>query len=479
MARSSKYVQIDKQILIEYIYTDTLNPESYEVDSHPVEILSNGYTNTNYYFNSDSAPIDMGNIRDRSAIPVNNKYSKYVYLNKDLPINYIDYDSNLTKTTNLVQNFDSPTTTNIKYDTIKIHLQTGFTFSDLDGYIFNITITQRGGAVINLMSLVYRKTDSYQTFNSNPFIVGEKEYSSYIEVKIPAVNYLLSPNTANPPISSDTLNSRLTSKNVQTDIAPTNRNLGVGLLKSTMIDIKLLEIFESKKENGFTYFSVRENNSVSFNQKDEFEQLVAKIKESESGDYYELYGEYNGIIFEDFITTLNNQPNSNYMVFHEFFLEEQIDTEFVETTRQTLIQTEYWDKPVIYRPVVMNASSAVSYTINYALRIINRVDNTQIIKTSTLTSFNVKKYGPKMQQLNMGVSPKIVHIYNKIEKINSENSVLSQNETSLNNSKIQIKTEFVNVYRDRVNIKVSFSKVKLDKIKKENKNEFVKQNTKK
>jgi len=460
MSSTSKYIQLNKNILLEYVYTDQSNPEEISVSDNPIEILTNEHNTTNYMFNSDSMLIDSGNLRDRSAVPID-EAGTYAFLNKDLPLNYNDYDDNLTATENLKINFDNASQTVI-YDTVKIHLQTGFSF-EKEGYLFEIYFDQRGSSRSYVLALVLKKGDSYAQMNPNPFTIANKLYTNYIELKVPAFMYLTAPHNSNPPTNDDALNSRLTSKNVQTIAVPDAKNLGIGFNRTGMINIGLKNIYDIYNDNGFTYLKTSNIIETSITIKDNFDLLVARIKEANDGDYFELYGEYNGLIFEDFISNLNNQPNSNYVVFHDYKVLEQVGVSFTETSSQTIIQNNNWDKPMLYRPIILNSENAVSYIIQYELRLINTFDNSQIIKKSQFSSYEVKKYGKNMTRINLGLTPTVVNVYNKIEQNVlegfSQSGQISTSELASSNP-VNIITEYINVYRDKINIKAKSTKIK-------------------
>lgn len=456
MAGTSRYYKLDNQILVEYIYTDPANPEELSGNSYGVEILTNRYTSTNYMFSSASAPTDMGNLRGRSSVPVGD-LTEYVHLNTNLPLKYNDYDDQLTSTSDLLQVFAPDV--DITYDTIRIHLMSGFDFNDFEGYVMEIQATMIGLAKVNLSSLTYLKGDNFETLNPKPFMVADRLYSSYIELKIPALGYFVSDSrfVANNFISKLTRNNPLVTGGNAT---------GKGIVPTSTIDITLRGIREVRKENGFSYFKLKEVNVVALNQTDNFNLLVARIQESTSGDYYEFYGEYNGVIFEDFMNTLNNQNNSTYIAFHEFSVKEQMLTTFVETTNQSIVQTGDWDQPMLYRPIIVNSSSAISYVITYTLRLINTYDNSQIIKQSQYTSTDVKKYGRRLPQINLGISPTVAKVYNYLNQpepftINVE----SENSQDPTKDKIVIKTEYVSTFIHNNNIKVSTAPIKVKKEK--------------
>ena len=443
---TSQYIQIQNSILIEYIYTDIVTPEEYTIPELPIEVLSNNYTSEKQFFTRYDKIDDNINVRDISVAPVNINKTEYVFLNRDLPLNYIDYDSNFTSSSNLEPDFFPGYS--VKYDTIKIHLTTSFTFDVYDGYIFNFYATSRDEKNVNLATIMYRKTDSYEINNPNPFIIGERLYTKYIEFKVPALYFLLSESKTNY-----TLTKYLTNE--------------LGYISTSKINISFKAIRSTETRNSFKFFKVSELNKVAFPYKDDYNTFVAKIQESSVGDYYEFYGEYNGEIFEDFIAYLNSQQYSDYLAYHEISIQEQVGSSFIQTAKQTIIQTSNWDKSILYRPIILYSSSAVSFVINYILRLVNKIDNTQIIRTSQLISYNVKKYGRYINKLYLGLVPTIDKVYNKVDTDVSattitltNNNIINVDNTSVGS--IIVNTEYINVFRDRLNISVKFSNIKLN-----------------
>ena len=107
MASTSKYIQIDPQILVEYIYEDSatsgVTGGEYETDNTGgngirCHVLTNDYTNTRFFFNEDSpqAGVSTGNKRTHSAVPINTDRNKYAWLTLTGALFYGDYDSNIT-----------------------------------------------------------------------------------------------------------------------------------------------------------------------------------------------------------------------------------------------------------------------------------------------------------------------------------------------------------------------------------------------
>ena len=79
--------------------------------------------------------------------------------------------------------------TKIKYDKIRLHLRSGFSFASrgYDGFLFEIK-TKRISEIENFLTqIVYLNTSSFEIKNPKPFILSETLYSNFIEIKIPSI----------------------------------------------------------------------------------------------------------------------------------------------------------------------------------------------------------------------------------------------------------------------------------------------------
>ena len=99
----------------------------------------------------------------------------------------------------------------------------------------------------------------------------------------------------------------------------------------------------------------------------------------------------------------------------------------------------------------------------------NKFDATQIIKNAKLTSFQTQQYGRQMIQLNLGVVPTVANVYNQINNNTGKQLVVGGGtpaDTNANTSeqiaeKLVVKTKYVTMYRDRLNIKAAITPVKV------------------
>ena len=445
---SSKFIQLSDGILLEYIYTSQSNPTEFNTGTHPIEIMRDGHTGGSYLFNTDSVSVEMGNYRDISVAAINKNKTQYAYLDTDIGVPYNDFDPELTDSVNLLQSF-SPQQ-NIAYDKIRVHFVAGFTFTGYDGIIFETLVPRRDGVELNLSSINFLKTDT-PVFNPDPVLINDKLYATYIEWRVPSLFYMNNSfNTADP----NGIGYRLTE--------------GQGFLSTPTITFKATGIYETIVDNGYSYYNVEEINAATFPSRDIYDNLYASVTQSDGGDYFELTGEVTGSTFSNFMATLG----SDWIVFHEINVSEQIGTTFTKTSTQVFTQTTNFDTPILFRPIILNSAVATSFSINYLLRIYNKADNTQILKNAKLTSFDVKKYGRRLMKINLGVVPTVANVYNQIAPNDGKNIIVSNGgggaapgQTSDQIvEQLVIKTKYVTSFRDRLNVKAAISPAKIQTI---------------
>lgn len=450
---SSKFIQIADGILLEYIYTSQSNPTEFNTATHPIEIMRDGHTGGSYLFNPESVSAEMGNYIDISAAAINKNKTQYAYLDNDIGVPYNDFDPELTNSVNLLQTF-SPQQ-NIAYDKIRVHFIAGFSFTGYDGIIFETLVPRRDGVLLNLSSINFLKTDT-PVFNPDPVLINDKLYASYIEWRVPSLYFM---NNSFDPAVSNSLGYKLTE--------------GQGFLSTPTITFKATGIYETIIDNAYNYYNVEEINATTFASRDIYDNVYAQVIESDGGDYFELSGQVTGSTFEDFIMQLNaSSGGADNIVFHEINVSEQIGTNFIKTSTQVFTQTTNFDNPILFRPIILNSSVAVSFSINYMLRIYNRSDNTQIVKIAKLTSFDVNKYGRRLMKINLGVVPTVANVYNQIAKDDGSNIIVNNGgvgtkpgETSDQIvEQLVVKTKYVTSFRDRINVKAAISPAKIQTI---------------
>ncbi len=447
---SSRFIQISEQILIEYVYTSQATPTTYNTATYPIELMRDTNTKGTYFFNTDSVSAVMGNYRDISAASNNATKTQYVSLDTDIGVPYNDFSPALTDSANLLQTFTPEL--DVAYDKIKVHFVAGFSFEGFDGIVFEALVPRRDGVMLNLASINFLKTDT-PTFNPDPLLIADKLYATYIEWRVPSLFFMNNLFSATQP------------NGVAYKITE-----GQGFLGTPAITLRATGIYDTIVQNAYSFYEMQEINSVSILNRDIYDNLYAQVIQSDAGDYFELSGQVTGSTFSNFIAQLNSS-GGQYIVFHEISVTEQIGTVFTQTSFQVISQDNDFDEPVLFRPIIKNANSAVSFSINYVLRLYNKADATQIIKNARLTSFETQKYGRQMVQINLGVVPTVANVYNRINNDTGKQIVIGtgSSDTSADTSeqiveKLVVKTSYVTTFRDRIKVKAAISPVKIQTI---------------
>ena len=284
------------------------------------------------------------------------------------------------------------------YDTIKLHLRTGYSFSGrgYDGFLFQTKVKRNSGVYNYFNSTVYLNTSSFEIQNPNPFILGESSYSKYIEIKVPSLVDMFSPSTNEE--FKDTFFAASGANSI-----PSSANYE--------FDFKLIDSVVTL--GGYEYINVSEGKSLTLSQEDEFTDIAVNVEHATDGDYFKIYGTYNGnkASFENYITGRIATSGDDITVFYEVQVAEQLGLNYINTFNNTFTQTSNYDEAIVFRPVIMNSSVSSNFLLSVNMRIYNETDNTQIVKTASLIYTQPKKYGKKLLKLalNSNFAPTVVY----------------------------------------------------------------------
>ena len=452
---SSRFIQLSEQILIEYTYTRQATPTEFSTTDYPIELMRDANTKGTYFFNTDAVNAVMGNDRDGSAVSNNATKTQYVSLDTSIGVPYNDFSPALTDTVNLLQTF-APAL-EVAYDKVKVHFVAGFSFQGFDGIVFETLAPRRDGVMLNLASINFLKTDTPQ-FAAEPLLLADKLYATFIEWRVPALFFM---NNLFTTADTNGLAYKITE--------------GQGFLGTPPITLRASGIYNTIIENAYSFYEMQEINSASILNRDIYDNLSASVTQSAGGDYFELQGKVAGSSFSNLIAQLNSS-GGNYVVFHEVSVTEQVGTVFTQTSFQVYTQNNDFDEPILFRPIIKNANTAVSFSIGYVLRLYNKADATQIIKNAKLTSFETQTYGRTMLQINLGVVPTVANVYNQINNDTGQQIIVGSSPANSNANtseqiaeKLVVKTKYVTTFRDRIKVKAAISPVKIQTITEETK----------
>ena len=162
----------------------------------------------------------------------------------------------------------------IRYDKIRLHLRSGFSFSarGYEGFLFEVKTDKTNEVQNYLTQIVYLNTSNFEIKNPKPLVIAETLYSSFIEVKIP------------------TLIGQY--QEFEDFFYGDNGVVGSSILLPTSNYNMSLKLIDKLEDNtGIDYFYTGEEQNFLVSREDEFQDFTAVIEEATDGDYFKVYGE--------------------------------------------------------------------------------------------------------------------------------------------------------------------------------------------
>ena len=329
-------------------------------------------------------------------------YDAYNYLNNNT------YWTGSNETDVLNTQADNTANINyIKYDTIRLHLRSGYNFASrgYEGFLFQVLAERNSGVENNLTQLVYLNSSNYELANPRPFILGETLFAKFIEVKVPT---LVNQNT-------EFLNRFFGDGSIGSSDLKPDSNYG--------INFKLISRIESS--GGFDFIHTAEENKFTISREDEFQDFTVNVEDATDGDYFRIYGERDGTTagFERYLLDKIQLSGDDIMVMFDVDVFEQIGTSNTKTFSTTYSQYEDFDTPIVFRPVIINSNIAVNFSIDVTMRIWNQTDNTQIVKRASITVPQAGRYGKRLQKVNINGNNTLTEVYNILPNISTNRKV--------------------------------------------------------
>lgn len=447
MAESTRYFQLTQDILVEYNYTtpNILNNQLGDVSDKLVDLknlsimtLDNEYDGTKYFCIKDSAKSGIYADKSRFVVPINKsktkfvKYSSgdYTYQDKD-KLKYKDWESGLSDV-------------DIVYDRVRLHFTNRNFMGDYDGLILQGNIYRTDKSKVSLFSFYINRLDSV-SINENPMIINQKLYTTYIDFKLPSVESLLTVNDdAHKWLRDVVLNEGTFS-----------------LMKNSSISFDIYGIkstYDSRNfnsNNTYKYiceYNCEQLNSIRIPSKDSYDELSVSIKEAYDGDYFVINTLVSsGESLSDFLYNYTDNPES-FIILHELSLTEYYVDNYnklrsnvthkehymvnaaIDRDGEIVINEEGLDSDFLYRPICRYGSKCIRFTIEDSLKIIDTLNNTTIVKKSSIDYDKPYKYGKHMNKIFLSEMPMNVNVYNK--RNNQDDSVVGVNDEDINFIKI-------------------------------------------
>lgn len=414
MANSTRYYQLTKNILLEYVYVDTesdLTNNSTEriidlKNKNKLYITNNKFNGKKYLFCRDeNGDNKSGHNYENLVLGVNKNDSKMVkVLNEKTGYRYD------TKTSDLdtrIVTFEDEDSCDVFFDTCIIHFTGSNYFGDYDSLIFQAFVNDLDGTQISLANILFKRTDNVE-LNDKPLLINQKLYTTHISFRIPSTYFMCN----------------RSGKDFVKKISKYEK-----LQKDTPIQFNILGVKATYSTGGFDFFNTEELNSVQIPFFDSYKKVNVIIEEAKDCDYFNIYARVNNggtstMSFSDYMYTLDANP-SEYIIMHEITLWENY-VDIYGSLKSVKTHSEYHlvnlstneddneiDDIIKFRPVCMYANRDVNFIIEDTLRIINTEDNTTIVKKTSKSFGNANKYGKKIGKIFNDEAPLRVNVYNK------------------------------------------------------------------
>lgn len=375
----SKYIKAHKDILIEYIYDDGNNiSESYK-------ILMNSRDNTNSFVSGDLS--STKNTEDNQLF-VLDRITRFFG-----KVNPKDYS--------FLQFKDYPSGFPIRFDKIRIHLPVNYTFGEYLGcYIRAYSYDKNNSVEYTLSNFYFDNSDvndlGLLSYSSPPLRFQDKLWGKSIDIEIPSI-YSVSRQMSGTSPKKNSLNGNLTN--------------GFGFSQTAPIFIDFSFISTKKTVNGLVGYYVNDPYKISFPQTPEFENLGVKIEHSTNGDFFEIYGIFNGNIaeFKTFIENARLGGRRYYVEYNITLFEQNIRGKTIKIT-----VTDNFNEKVEYRPIIK--FSTTTAVVDVEMRMIDSVDSSMIYRRASygMLQDEVAKYSSSMTKINLtnANKPKIYSLKN-------------------------------------------------------------------
>ena len=433
MADSTKYFQLTPEILVEYNYNDinSVNDQSKKVtidlgdDEFKAMVVQNGFCSTSTFL----LPQD----KEHFVLPINKSESRFMqYYNgrRDLTsAGYSDFHSTLVSQSS--GNDDK--SDDILIDTFKLHFTSKNYFGDYDGFIISVNVYDKIKNKVGLLSYYIKRTDNIK-LNDSPVLINQKLYTTYLEFTIPSVSALVHSVELKEELpGEDYLVGKLFSHQI---------------MDNTPIIMNIYGVKSTYKDNGYEYYNTEKISSIFIPIVDKSNHIQVKVEKATDGDYFVIYPvvDNNRVSFSDYIYNLSDGHPEQYIVFYELKVIEYpvVNTRSIDKGGKITHREQY----------IINAGQNVDENMN----IINTLDNTTIIKKSSLSvsEEDAKKYGKRMNRIYLGEIPSQINVYNKKPDIDTDGVRLTN---SSSNVKIENHQHSVIGFIECANVGVSIEQV--------------------
>lgn len=488
----SRYIQINDAVLLEYIINNNYVNDNMEndditssnfltADTKPIIFNIKGKDSFNRLMvECDNA--GSNNLIDMTAIPMDKECSNWVKYTSN---NLSEIINNIAK--NCISDINgkyfyqiSEGLTNIPYDTVRLHILSGYSFVDISGFLLRIKTKNNKGEDIYLANWFFERDTNLYNYEKM-MIINDRVYDKYVDLKIPSMKALktYSYNGEDYKDGQEILDILDIQNGSLTDIE---------LIYSSVDKSNISKIYDenipNRKEIGFS-FTLDNEIKISIPYDSPADSFNIYLEESSDGDYISFCGTWddNPLSFSTIskfgnqikISSTNNDNydleslyyadtgwKSNWIINHELVTSAfkmptddsgkdypELITRENYTTTQDFIQNVNEKVIFNYKPIIQNNlyNSRIDFiTFDYTCKLINRYNGEQIVRKGSLTTYNVNRYIQGLSKISVKqITP--YSVFNRLENITEQ----------FTTNNITPKTKFTKIFYDISNINVELT----------------------
>jgi hypothetical protein len=387
--QSSKFVKLDVDVLLEWIYDDS----NYIAEDYC--IIVDTLSKTRSFSQAEKTGLlnsTTNNLTSRQLFAVDTTINKWGIVDNN-PVTNRYYFLQFQKYSGNIP---------YRYDRVRLHFPANYTFNDKLGFMVNIgMIDNTQSKFFNISNYYYDKTDSKRALEvelGTAFQFEERIWSKYIELLLPAPyallkDYQLVNNSVTKPKQGS----------IHKNLVDEDSNV-LSMESPIFVDFSFL----TKKQTILTQTSylTTEPFSITLPVTPEYETLAVKIEHASDGDYFNIYGTFNGTVsdFNAFIKNAALRGKRYHIIYDIAIFEKNMQTQQV-----SIMQNEDFDDMTIFRPVIKYSTTTAS--IDVTMKVVDINDSSIIIRKSSYAMLQdeAAKYAKKLSKINIAdsIKPKI------------------------------------------------------------------------
>lgn len=496
--KSTRYFQLIPDILVEYNYYDVVSVKDqtgdaeerikdFGPDEHKGYIVHNKICNTRTFAYKEM-PKDFEKYHiyykeENLVLPINLSESKFVQcVDGNSKIwNWNTSDFGYTKFSDALEGSNDDSSDDLACDTFRLHFTSRNYLGNnqYDGFIISVFVYDKYKNKVGLLSQYVKKIDD-PTISEDPVLINQKLYTTYMDFFIPNPQVLLKSNETSLPVGGeDDLRTKLFPK--------------YDILDNSPLVMSIYGVKSTYTDNTHEYYNAEKLNTIYIPIIDSSNNLSIVIKEAEDGDYFDIYPTVDDevVSFSDYVYNVSDGRPELYIVFHELTLTEYPTGDVNDVNKEITHREQFivngvqqrsgdendyqlnedeLDRHIYYRPVIRNASKNVAFLIDVKTYIINTLDNTTIVRQSSLMyggdnsdvqNANPNKYGKKMNKIYLGEIPAQINVYNKKPDLDRDGLKITN---ASSNVKIENHQHSIIGFIECANVGVAIEQVPIEQI---------------